>query len=136
MLTPETQQQIRDAVDYIAQIVVRDPKTDLNPAKVTELVDQMDDEALQAFALAIFAMHMSTSAAFQRTVYKDIPNPLDMAACGLATSCLAEVLTILALHRPALFDREAAARRASYVVGEARRVSLTTAAGQIILPGD
>lgn len=136
MLSPETQQQIRDAVDYIAQIAVRDPKTDLNPAKVTELVDQMDDEALQAFALAIFAMHMSTSAAFQRTVYKDIPNPLDMAACGLATSCLAEVLTILAIHRPALFDRDAAARRASYVVGEARRISLTTAAGQIILPGE
>lgn len=136
MLTPETQQQIRDAVDYIAQIVVRDPKTELNPAKVTELVDQMDEEALQAFALALFAMHMSTSAAFQRTVYKDIPNPLDMAACGLATSCLAEVLSILALHRPALFDREAAARRASFVIGEARRVSLTSAAGQIILPGD
>ena len=79
---------------------------------------------------------MSTSTAFQRSVYADAPNPLNMAAAGMATACIAEVLSIVALRRPALFDRDAAARRASYIVGEARRISMTQTVGRLIMPGE
>jgi hypothetical protein len=135
-LTEQEQQDIKDALDAIARIVVRDPKTELNPARIFEITDQLTNEGRRALVTEMLAMHMSLAVAFQRTVYADAPNPLNMSAAGLASSCLAEAIAFLVTQDPSIFDSPAAGRRGSFMVGEARRICLTQTAGRLILPGE
>jgi uncharacterized protein YciU (UPF0263 family) len=135
-LTEQDTQNIKDALDAIVQIVVRDPKTDLNPARIFEITDQLTDEGRAQLTTELLAIHMSLGVAFQRATYAEVPNPLNMSAAGLAASCLGEAIAFLATQNPSLFDSPAAGRRASYMVGEARRICLTQTAGRLILPGE
>jgi hypothetical protein len=135
-LTDLDRQNVRDALDAIVQIVVRDPKTELNPTRIFEISDQLTEDGRRALVTELLATHMALGVAFQRTVYAVNSSPLDMGAAGLAASCLSEAIAFLCTQDPTHFDSPAAGRRGSFMLGEARRICLTQTAGRLILPGE
>jgi len=133
-LTPEQAQAVREAADALVAHAVRDPKQGPNPGTVARVVESLDPEPLQALVSHLLTIQMSLGLAFQRAVYARPSSMIHIAAAGLAQAGLGEVLAEIFTTHPETVDREGAARRAQWAVGETNRIAITTAAGSLILP--
>lgn len=133
-LTPEQAQAVRDAADALVAHAVRDPKQDPKPGFIASVVEGLDPEPLQALTNHLLTVQMSLGLAFQRAVYAKPQSMIVISAAGMAQAALGEVLAEIFTSHPEVIDREGATRRATWAVGETKRIAITVAAGSLVLP--
>lgn len=136
MNLPEHQsREVREATDALLKMAAHEPQKDMSAEKIQEILERMTADMIMAVATNLLAVEMSLALAFQRTVYAQPPNLIDLAAAGMASARVSSIISVIAKGEEWVFDREATARRASWIAGEMRAVAITSTAAQIILPG-
>lgn len=134
-LTPEQEATVKAAADALAEAAVKDPKSGVSAHTVLAVINDMAPEEIDALMLELLGTYWAAAAFFQRMVYQEPPNLLNMNAAGMAAGGLGEVLAHIVEAYPDLYDRNAAAVRTSKTIGAARTLAITSTAAQIILPG-
>lgn len=127
--------EVKEAIDALLQRAAHNPQQDINPETILEAVEGMNRDMIHAVVMGLLAVEMSLALAFQRAVYAQPPNLINLAAAGMASARVSAIIGTIATHEGGIFDRDATARRASWIAGEMRAVAITSTAAQIILPG-
>lgn len=132
-LTTEQEARTRTITDALVKLAARDVKTPIKPHKVKELILDTTTEELDAICVNLLSVHMSLSTAFQRASYKENPNAMDVMTAAICAAGIGEIIAIIVTDYP-IFDREATARRSSWLAGEVRSLNIAHTAAQIFLP--